>query len=126
MSIINDVTHSYKGIYTDETYRDYNDTDRAIELEDNLTAICNHLAEIHKLTYKKSVNAEYLLTIVASYLLGLQDGSIVYNEMETPAQLFKDSLLPSLANSEEVITEVIEEDYSGEPQSTKDDEGTDT
>jgi hypothetical protein len=90
-------------------------------------AVCNNLAEAHKLMDGKTVNIEYLLSIVASYLIGIQEGQIDPTSAETPSLLFTESLYPSLEAHEDIITEVIEEDEDiGKPQSTTDDEGNDT
>lgn len=126
-NIVNSISHNYKGVDYGFDYATYSVAEKSEVLEEQLTAVCNNLAEVNKLMDGKTVNIAYLLSIVASYHMGIQEGEIDADTAETPALLFTESLYPSLDAMEEVEAEVIEEDeLLGEPQDITNDEGTDT
>ena len=107
---INDIAHFYKGKNTDISYEDFSVEEKSIVLEDHLLNICESLAEANKLTEDKNVNIEYLLTIVGSYLMGVQEGTLDVTSTEPPSKLFEESLYPSIEAAGIIDTEVIEED----------------
>lgn len=109
MSTINNIAHYYKGIYTDENYESFTDSERAIELEDHLIGVCNHLAEAQKLTYSKNIDVEYLLNVVGSYLMGVQEGQLD-DSTEPPSKLFEESLYPALHNIDNEVIKEIDDD----------------
>lgn len=123
MSNVNAIAHSYNG-KEDYTYlsEGVDETKSAI-LEDELFSICESLAKIEGITGKKSIDIDYLLGIVGSYLLGIQDGSLDKDTTEPPSSLFEASLFPALKNIDNNIEKEKEVD-SGED--TRDPEGLGT
>lgn len=115
MSTINNIAHHYKGIYEEDVYDEFSVDEKSLVLEDHLTAVCNHLAETQKLLCGKTIDVEYLLNVVGSYLLGIQEGQLEEGVTEPPSKLFETSLYPTLENMGEVTKEVDndESDDSG-------------
>lgn len=107
---VNDIAHNYEGIYKDIDYKTFSVEEKSFQLEDHLLGICNHLAEVNKLTGDMSVNVDYLLGIVGSYVLGVQSGELDENTTEPPSTLFKVSLYPTLENATPIEAEVIGEE----------------
>lgn len=108
MNTINNIAHNYHGIDYGFEYEDDIDREKSIALEESLYTICNQLAEIEKITGNRNINVEYLLTIVGSYVLGIQDGTLDIEQTEPPSVLFEQSLFPSLANTSTVEKEIID------------------
>ncbi len=130
MSVINNIAHSLRseegqGYATD--YTNMSVEDKSGLLEDYLTSVCNSLAEVHKLVDEKPVDVEYLLSVVGSYLIGIEEGGLDPLTTEPPSYLFETSLYPSLDGVGTTIEaeEIKEEDEDG-TQDTSDDEGYDT
>ena len=122
MSLINDIAHNYDGV-CDTDFSEASESTLSVMLEDSLTNICNELAKAHQLLHNKSIDIEYLLTIVGSYLMGIQQGTLD-KDTEPPSKIFELSLYPTLANmSDEIITEVIEEDEDDDGNDNEDSEG---
>lgn len=108
MSTINNIAHYYKGKDNTDEYSRYTDKDKAIILELALTVVCENLYKAHLLTYSKSIDIEYLLNVVGSYLMGMQEGHL-NEQTERPSKLFEESLYPSLQNISEVTKELIDD-----------------
>jgi len=123
--IINSIAHSYDGEEVLGAIGDYENMsipDKSVLLEDYLVGICNSLAEVERLTGNRKIDSSYLLTIVGSYLIGLQTKEL--DEGTTPpSKLFEDSLYPTLANQDTLTVEAIEEDDDDITDSTTDIEG---
>ena len=109
MSIINTIAHSYDGVIPyDGGYKDMDIETKSELLESNLVSICESLAEIENLTDNRKLDVDYLVTIVGSYLMGVQEGTLG-DDAQPPSVLFAESLYPSLVQDVEVIKESIDE-----------------
>lgn len=108
-NLINTIAHNFKGYVYYPEYEDIDDKERAKRLQDVLEDVCGNLSEATQLLHNKPVNIEYLLSIVSSYLIGIQDGSISTKDTLPPYVLFEENLLPNLENTETVLKETIEE-----------------
>jgi hypothetical protein len=120
--IINAIAQGYEGEEVLGVMGDYDNLtikEKSLLLEDYLVGICNSLAEVNNITGKRNVDANFLLTVVGSYLMGIQAGEIIA-ESEAPRVLFEEALFPSLDKAG--LAEVTKEDYDGEPSDTSDDE----
>lgn len=110
MSTINNIAHYYKGVETEVDYTKGSEHIRAIMLEDTLRDVCNSLVKAEKLTGDKKIDIEYLLNVVGSYLMGMQEGQLG-DLTEPPSKLFEESLFPALQNiNNEVIKEIDDDD----------------
>lgn len=109
---INNIAHFYKGVYTDEDYTSYSVKERSVELQEHLMSVCNHLASAERLTDNKKIDIEYLLNVVGSYLMGIQEGQLDADKTEKPSVLFETSLYPAIAKIDENITKEIDYDES--------------
>jgi len=119
MNNINAIAHSYKG-KEDYTYlaKDKTET-KSVVLEDELFSICESLSKIEGITGNRTIDVDYLLGIVGSYLLGLQEGSLDKDTTEPPSKLFEVSLFPALENINTNVTKEIDNDStdnSGDPE----------
>lgn len=123
MSNINAIAHSYKGKEDYLYLAEGSDTAKSFILEEELLGICESLSKIEGITGNKNIDIDYLLGIVGSYLLGLQEGSITKDETEPPSKLFEVSLFPALKNIDNNITK--ETEYDG-GEDTRDSEELDT
>ncbi len=123
-SLINDIAGSYTG-YGEGDYSGVSIPDKAELLEEYLISICSSLSEVSKLTEGKA-NVEYLLSIVGSYLLGIQSEELDL-DVTPPKVLFEESLYPSLDAmlEEEITVEVIddEEQINRDGEDSSDDGG---
>jgi len=106
-NLVNNISHF---LAVDTDYEELSVGIKASYLESTLTEVCFRLAEAEALTGNNKIDIGYLLSIVSSYLMGIQDGSLDQDLTEPPSILFKESLYPSLANRATIETEVIEDD----------------
>ena len=126
MSTINDIALGLNN-YSNNTnvFTTNDDKEKSQVLEECLTSICENLEDVSILTEGKA-NIEYLLSIVGSYLIGLKEGELDENT-RTPAELFEESLFPTLDAIGTIEVEAIEEDEGeeedGEPTDSTDPEG---
>lgn len=111
-NIINDIAHNY--VTTDLDYTDSNIHAKALLLEEALINVCDNLSKINALTHYKKIDISYLLTIVGSYVLGIQEGTLDKETTEPPSRIFADSLYPILdnINTEVVVEEITDDDTS--------------
>ena len=105
--LVNNIAHF---LSVDTGYEDADTNTKAEFLESTLTEICFRLAEAEALTGGNKLDIGYLLSIVSSYLMGIQEGTLDPKTVEPPSLLFIESLFPSLENPQTIDTEVIEYD----------------
>lgn len=116
---INMLAHYYKGKDDETDYSQGCVTVKSDLLEEALVGICDNLAKVENITGRKNIDVEYLLNIVGSYLLGIQDGSLDEDTTEPPSKLFEVSLFPALENTDNTVTKEIDNDStddSGDPE----------
>lgn len=125
-SLVNDIAHNYKGDEFSDTVEDYdglNFKQKSELLQDCLYTVCEKLSTADKITGGLNTNTEYLLSIVASYLIAIEDGTLPSDSLP-PSTLFEESLFPQLEAQTGIVVEAIEEgEEIGRTQDTSDDEG---
>ena len=111
MSLINSISNTYKGNqeFYEEVTKEMSVEEKSRELEEVLTGIVDTIAYVNYLTENKNVDVELLLQIVASYVIGIEQGELDPEDTPPPSKLFEESLFPSLENVTTDV-EVVKED----------------
>ncbi len=102
--MINNVSEGMKDCVSTEFHRG---TTSGKQLEDILTIVCNKLGRASVLTEGKA-DLEFLLGIVASYLLSRHRGKLGEDALP-PSILFDERVFPQIDNFQEVEVEEIED-----------------
>jgi hypothetical protein len=109
--LINSISNTYKG--NQEVFKLWvedlkDDKAKAEELEDVLSGIVESIAYATYLTENKGVDIDLLVQIVASYLIGMEQGELD-EDTPPPAVMFEESLYPALRNGA-IEGEVVKEE----------------
>ncbi|OYT57734.1 MAG: hypothetical protein B6U76_00060 [Desulfurococcales archaeon ex4484_217_2] len=81
---------------------------RGVLLEKKLSTIVDLLGEVGCIT-NNLIDVDFLLMIVASYIMAKKSGSLEDTEVKTPAELFEERIIPIIEGESEVVIEKIEE-----------------
>ena len=118
---INNLAHFYKGVYTDEDYTKYSVEEKSEALQDSLMSVCDHIALVNRITDDKKIDVEYLLNVVGSYLMGIQEGQLDINTTEPPSKLFETSLYPALDKIDGEVVKEVDSDESDDSKTPRGD-----
>ncbi len=126
MSLINSIsnTNRVSTEYMRDEVKDFTDKKRAEELEYTLSNICDEISYCNFLTKEKHIDVELLLQIVASYLIGRDQGELE-EDVKPPRVLFEENLIPTLdelPDEPEVIQDIV--NSTREEEGSSDNEGT--